>query len=470
MYKILTILLFPFYIFSQDVIIEKLSNEVNSNNAELNFIQLNDSTSYYTVVSQSNGALLSEIYSLSLENGKWNNKHFSNYNSTSKNTANISFFEGNITLLTLCDETLKSCRVVYRYDSLSSDFVEIPFLNSTENYSTQAFITLHNSQKVLYFVSDRKGGFGGLDIWISIIDNNGKFGIPINAGLNINSSFNELTPFYNTSQEALYYSSDRSGGLGGIDIYKSLGSLNLWGKAKNVESLNSIKDELYLTFYDKNNGYLSSNRNSCSQNTTEYCCNDIFTFEYFPDTLEAVNNPKIEDYLPLDLYFHNDEPEISKVNASSSKTYKDSYISYYKLQSLYYNKNPDLNNFFENVLKANFNALNNLLELLLVDLNSGRSIELKIIGYASPLHNVNYNKKLSERRILSLINYLREFKKGKLVEYLSSNKLTIIKDPNGEINSAKEVSDDINDKRKSIYSIGAMLERRIQIIKVISKD
>ena len=129
-----------------------------------------------------------------------------------------------------------------------------------------------------------------------------------------------------------------------------------------------------------------------------------------------------------------------------------------------------MNNFFENVLKANFNALNNLLELLLVDLNSGRSIELKIIGYASPLHNVNYNKKLSERRILSLINYLREFKKGKLVEYLSSNKLTIIKDPNGEINSAKEVSDDINDKRKSIYSIGAMLERRIQIIKVISKD
>ena len=84
MYKILTILLFPFYIFSQDVIIEKLSNEVNSNNAELNFIQLNDSTSYYTVVSQSNGALLSEIYSLSLENGKWNNKHFSNYNSISK--------------------------------------------------------------------------------------------------------------------------------------------------------------------------------------------------------------------------------------------------------------------------------------------------------------------------------------------------------------------------------------------------
>ena len=470
MYKILTILLFPFYIFSQDVIIKKLSNAVNSNNAELNFIQINDSTSYYTVVSQSNGALLSEIYSLSFENGKWDNKQFSNYNSFSKNTANISFFEGDITLLTLCDEILKSCRVVCRHDSVSADFVEIPFLNSAENYSTQAFITLHNLQKVLYFVSDRKGGFGGLDIWISIIDNNGNFGIPINAGLNINTAFNELTPFYNSNEDALYYSSDRPGGLGGIDIYKSSGSLNLWGKAKNVESLNSIKDELYLTFYDKSNGYLSSNRNNCSKDSTEYCCNDIFTFEYLTDTPEDINSPKIEDYLPLDLYFHNDEPEIPKVNASSNKTYKDSYISYSKLQSLYYNKNPELNNFFDEVLKVNFNTLNNLLELLLVDLNSGRKMELKIIGYASPLHNVSYNKKLSERRILSLINYLREFKNGKLVEYLSSDKLTIIKDPSGENNSAKEVSDDINDKRKSIYSIGAMLERRIQIIKVISKD
>ena len=117
-----------------------------------------------------------------------------------------------------------------------------------KNLNTQAIIVNHNKIKALYFVSDREGGFGGLDIWVSIIDERGNFGVPINAGSQINTSFDEITPFYNKNENKLYFSSNKDSGQGGFDIYKSEGELNLWGEPEAVKKLNSKQDEMYLTF------------------------------------------------------------------------------------------------------------------------------------------------------------------------------------------------------------------------------
>ena len=152
---------------------------------------------------------------------------------------------------------------------------------------------------------------GGLDIWLSIIDKNGNFGIPINAGSNINSTNDEITPFYNHYNGTMYFSSNRNGGLGGFDIYKAEGSLNIWREPKNVEELNTPQDDLYLTFYNEKRGYFSSNREGAKFQNTEYCCNDIFSFEYLSiQNIDTITPKKgVQDYLPLNLYFHNDEPD-----------------------------------------------------------------------------------------------------------------------------------------------------------------
>ena len=137
--------------------------------------------------------------------------------------------------------------MVKRHDSPSYEILNDNI--NLENYTnTQPHKTTFNNIDVLYFVSDRKGGFGGLDIWFCIIDKFGNFGQAINAGGQINSKHNEITPFYNVWTGELYFSSDRNNKQSGIDIYKSSGSLNLWKYSEKVEELCSEKDELYLTF------------------------------------------------------------------------------------------------------------------------------------------------------------------------------------------------------------------------------
>ncbi len=471
MKKILITALIPVFVFSQDVIIKQLPDNINTNNAEINFIQTNDSVAFFTVVRQTNNKLESDIYTAELVGGIWKRKKYAEYNSIHFNTANISFLDGKKTLLTICNKEMLDCKIAFFEQHKNRRFSEIAVLSSDTFLNTQAFICNHDSQNVLYFASNRKGGFGGLDIWLSIIDSNGKFGTPINAGRNINSLSDEVTPFYNKHDGMMYFSSNRKNGIGGFDVYKAEGSLNLWKKPKNVQTINSNKDELYLTFYDKNNGYFSSNREGSKFTNNEYCCNDIFSFKYLNNPLDTIKRlSQIKTLLPLSLYFHNDEPDSRTMSRTTKKTYKEAYISYFKMKSEYERQSLKTNNFFEDVLQKNFNRLNKLLEALIFDITNGSSLELQIKGYASPLHSPKYNQNLSQRRIFSLINYLSQFKNGILKEYIYSEKLKITELPLGERNASHKVSDDSNDQKNSVYSIEAMLERKIEIVNVIIKE
>ncbi len=468
---IISLLIIPCIILSQEVLIKPLTGNINTTNAEINFIQINDSSAYFTSVVDKNGSLESNFYTANFANGYWYNKKYSKYNSDIFNTANISFLGSWRTFFNTYNNEMKDCQIVYTQKNMNKDIYQIPAIYSENFFNTQPFIMQQNSQKVLYFVSNRNGGFGGLDIWLSIIDNFGNFGKPINAGSKINSSSDEITPFYNMNDSMMYFSSNRKGGLGGFDIYRTAGSLNFWAESKNVVDLNTIKDEMYLTFYDKNNGFFASNRKGAKFKSTEYCCNDIFSFKYQIIDFDTIkNHSEIHNYLPLNLYFHNDEPDPNTLNTSTIKSYKDAYISYFMMKTDYERQNLNIEFFFEDILQQNFNTLNKVLEILLFDLSVGNKMELQIKGYSSPLHNPQYNKNLSQRRISSLINYISQFNNGIFKEYISSRKLIIMELPFGERNSSEKVSDDVNDKKKSVYSIEAMLERKIKIIDVILKE
>ena len=472
MKKIITILITPFIVFSQDVFIKPLSESINTNHAEINFIQKDDTTAYFTVVIENEGRLESNIYVARFLNGSWSQKRYSKYNSEYFSKANISFSDDFGVFFSKCSLNLTDCKVCYlKEDNKGKKTYEISSLSSERFFNTQAFVAQHSSHRVLYFVSDRKGGFGGLDIWLSIIDNNGNFGIPVNAGANINSIFDDITPFYNYHDSKMYFSSNRKNGLGGFDIYKSEGKLNLWKEPENVKELNTKKDEMYLTYYDRNHGYFSSNRKGSTPQEGEHCCNDIFSFHYPCDSRDTIKPlSKVQKYLPLNLYFHNDEPDSNTLRPTTQKTYKESYISYFIMKDEYEQKNANLDNFFEGTLQENFNHLNQILEILLFEIKTGINVEIKIRGYSSPLYSVEYNKMLSQRRIASFVNYLIQFKNSELKTYIDSKRLTISELPLGETNAPSKVSDDPKNKKKSIYSLGAMLERKIEIVEVILKE
>ncbi len=470
--KLIILMFFlPLLSLAQSMVIKNLPGKVNTLDSELNFVQVNDTLAYFTHVLTLDGKLESNIFSTKFINGNWVKKEYSIYNSDLFNTANIFFFNKEKIFFTKCIEKAKSCKIVYQDYKNNGALYDISKFSQDQFIYTQPFVTNYNSQIVLYFVSDREGGFGGLDIWLTIIDAKGNVGVPINAGPNINTDADEVTPFYNQYDSLIYFSSNKMGGYGGFDFYKSKGLLNLWDSAINIDELNSQQDDLYLTFYDDNTGHFSSNREGAKFEGTEFCCNDIFSFQYPINKIDKNENAKkIHDYLPLELYFHNDEPDSRTMNVYTDKTYKDAYVSYFKMKENYEMENPKLGNFFNDILQKNFNGLNKILDALLIDLSQGNYIELYIRGYASPLYNKEYNQNLSQRRISSVVNYIKQFQAGILKTYISSEQLTIKELPFGESNASEKISDDAGNKKKSIYSLEAMLERKIEIVDVILKD
>lgn len=89
--------------------------------------------------------------------------------------------------------------------------------------------------QVLYFVSNRTGGQGGYDIWKSELQDNGSWGIPVNLGPQINTTFDESAPFIHADNQTLYFSSNGWPGFGDRDIFVSKMDKN--GHWKTPENL-----------------------------------------------------------------------------------------------------------------------------------------------------------------------------------------------------------------------------------------
>ena len=75
--------------------------------------------------------------------------------------------------------------------------------------------------RTLYFSSDRQSGLGGKDIWVTKMDTSGDWMPPRNLGENINTEFDEISPFIHSNGETIFFSSDGRAGMGGFDLYLS---------------------------------------------------------------------------------------------------------------------------------------------------------------------------------------------------------------------------------------------------------
>lgn len=132
----------------------------------------------------------------------------------------------------------------------------LPF-NSKE-WSTQN-PSVSKDGKTLYFSSDRTGTMGGQDIWKVEVKGANSYGEPVNLGPKVNTEGKESFPFI-TDDNKLYFSSDRPKGLGGLDVFVI--DLNKGNEATNVGApVNTAKDDFAFSFNaTKNIGFFSSNR------------------------------------------------------------------------------------------------------------------------------------------------------------------------------------------------------------------
>lgn len=103
--------------------------------------------------------------------------------------------------------------------------------------------------RILYFVSTRPGGLGGYDIWKSELLDGGAWSDPKNLGPNINTPYDEQSPFIHPDEQTLYFSSNGWPGLGNKDIYLSRKDASgNWQKPENMGyPINTFKEESSLT-------------------------------------------------------------------------------------------------------------------------------------------------------------------------------------------------------------------------------
>jgi len=144
--------------------------------------------------------------------------------------------------------------------------VKLPaYLKLNGTTAMHPFVYQKEDKEVLLFVSDRKGGKGGLDIWRaerSMDSPAFDFTFPLNLGKEINTLGNELTPFYDNELKRIYFSSNGWPGVGGQDVFMAKGRPGQWERPENMgPAINSSMDEIAYQLAKGNAGaYFASNR------------------------------------------------------------------------------------------------------------------------------------------------------------------------------------------------------------------
>jgi outer membrane protein OmpA-like peptidoglycan-associated protein len=189
------------------------------------------------------------------------------------------------------DENNKVQVDLYRadYDEELKGF-PIPLDINMKGYSTM-HPSLNIEEQRLYFSSDRPGGYGGMDLYyIPLSEVNDSLEI-VNLGPDINTEFNEVFP-YTSQKGVLFYSNDFKDDENGLDVFMAVNKFaNRWSVSKLQSPFNSDGDDFSFGILKNNIGILSSNRSGGVGS------DDLYTFEYKSELLTVKDN---YDFAPSD--------------------------------------------------------------------------------------------------------------------------------------------------------------------------
>jgi outer membrane protein OmpA-like peptidoglycan-associated protein len=280
---------------NKSVIIQHLGPDINGSHIEFSPFPVNENKILYgalvwDTLKPGNG--VRQIYTAEKEGGKWGKQSLLEgpVNDPSLNTGNAVVSEDGQRLYftrsrkNWQNEEISEIFISYNRQGSWQQPQKLPYPVNIENCtSTQPALgkNLRTGEDILYFVSDRQGTRGGLDIWYTETnDSTTDFKEPKNLGRNINSAGNECCPFYDTMTRNLYFSSSGRNGYGGFDIYSATGSAIHWTPAVNIgKPFNTSYDELYFSIFKNGlEGFFTSNRPGTYSLENGGCCDDIYYY------------------------------------------------------------------------------------------------------------------------------------------------------------------------------------------------
>lgn len=161
-------------------------------------------------------------------NEQWYSAEHMGYppNSVKNEGAQCLSYDRHYIFLMRCENNVQSyreaggCDLYMSYMQDGEWIAPVAFGATINTNSFEGMPTFSSDNKTLYFVSDRPGGYGGKDIWKSEYTKYG-WSVPINLGPNINTEKDEISPFIAADNKTLYFSSNGHVGFGGFDIFVS---------------------------------------------------------------------------------------------------------------------------------------------------------------------------------------------------------------------------------------------------------
>ncbi|AHM60011.1 ompa/motb domain protein [Flammeovirgaceae bacterium 311] len=264
----------------KQVNLRPLQNGVNTEFTEYNpVVSADESVMAYTQLkpadSRSSQKSIEQIMLLTREAGNWSAPQPLKISSFNSGTAGMSA-DGQKMIIYLQDNTGGNLYLLQRKGETWGQPLEIKGDLNSRYLETTASITPDG--KTIYFASNRPGGFGGLDIYKTELQPNGSWGRAVNLGAGVNTDADEDAPFIHPDGRTLYFTANGRGSIGGNDVFRSFFVAGKWAKPENLGyPINTAANESYFTLTaDGSRAYFSSDRSGGKGEQ------DIYTFN-MPD-------------------------------------------------------------------------------------------------------------------------------------------------------------------------------------------
>jgi outer membrane protein OmpA-like peptidoglycan-associated protein len=194
-----------------------------------------------------------DVYSAKASGGKYGGVEALNINKKYHDAAAAISSDGKTIYLYHDDRKTKGDLYTAQWDENTKQWGEAKKLNDNINSKYQeTSLCLSPDGNTMYFASDRPGGLGGLDIYKSQKEGN-DWGKPVNVGEPINTPYDEDAPYVSLDNKTLYFSSIGHNTAGGFDLFKSAAEGDKWGKPENMGyPINSPEDDVHLTLTEDN--------------------------------------------------------------------------------------------------------------------------------------------------------------------------------------------------------------------------